>query len=373
MLLLLAVLLAGSACRGGGASTGAADAGAAGEPVDAPVVVPDDASQNPSQDLAEGPVDIAPDAPGPPPTEARFGFQLFPALQLMVLGQINEKKTEETLALLSALDVRWLRIGLSWKVVEGQKGTFDWKTTDKAIERLSASGLKLLVLVGGAPDWAGTPSPDAEFTTPDDPADFAAFLTVAAGRYKGKVQAWELWNEPNVPNYWGGKESTPEEYLALLAPAAAAVRAADPQVTVVGGCPLVQFFQAPDYTYLDGLLEGGVLGHVDAFSAHIYPPMTAEAPKDLEVVLGEVAARVKAHGPNELWLTEVGAPSKLLVPPHSDRPDAQADMAEAVYAASHAHRMFWFQLIDGIYHCGVVDNQLVKKPAYDRLLGLAAP
>jgi len=326
-------------------------------------------------DAASGEPDAASADGGGPVPEGRFGFQLFPALQLRdLLGRWNEAKAERTYELLDGLDVRWLRIGLSWKTVEQQRGVYDWAVTDMVIDELSGRGLKLLVLVGGAPDWAGTPSDDAEFTTPDDPADFAAFVRVAAARYSGRVVAWELWNEPNVPNFWGGRESTPQEYLDLMIPAAAAIKAVDPEVVVVGGCPLVQFFQEPDYGYLQGLLDAGVLEHVDVLSAHIYSPMVPEAPEHFAQVLAEVTGRVEAAGGAELWLTEVGAPSRLLVPPRTPRPQEQADMAEAVWAASRSpQRMFWFQLIDGIYHCGVVDAQLSPKPAYQRLQALAAP
>jgi hypothetical protein len=51
--------------------------------------------------------------------------------------------------------------------------------------------------------------------------------------YRERIRHWEVWNEP----YWKGFfTGTPEEYAELLKVACRAIKRADPQAVVVGGC-----------------------------------------------------------------------------------------------------------------------------------------
>ena len=55
----------------------------------------------------------------------------------------------------------------------------------------------------GAPQWAnGSTDP---YVPPRDPADFGRFLGSLAARERGKVAAWEIWNEPDEQEFWHGQ------------------------------------------------------------------------------------------------------------------------------------------------------------------------
>ena len=191
-------------------------------------------------------------------------------------------------------------------------------------------------------------------------------------RYRGRVAAWEVWNEPDNPPYWGGRQSTPQDYLDLLVPAYQAIKAADPDAKVVCGCVILLFFGPKDFTYLEGLLELGVQEYCDAISVHIYPRPVSEGAAELESDMQRVERMVRERGETDIWVTEVGTPSVALAPPHDDRSDQQADLAEVVYRLSRSYRMFWYQLIDAQYHTGVVTTELEPKPSYQRLAESAA-
>jgi polysaccharide biosynthesis protein PslG len=57
---------------------------------------------------------------------------------------------------------------------------------------------------------------------------------LAAQRYAGKVGAYEIWNEPNAAPYYG-PQPDPAGYTELLKAAYPAIKAADPDATVIGG------------------------------------------------------------------------------------------------------------------------------------------
>jgi hypothetical protein len=57
-----------------------------------------------------------------------------------------------------------------------------------------------------------------------------------AERYRGRVHAYEVWNEQNLAREWGGVgRPNAVEYVRLLAAAYDAIKAADPDVAVVAG------------------------------------------------------------------------------------------------------------------------------------------
>ena len=68
------------------------------------------------------------------------------------------------------------------------------------------------------------------------PADaYADFMRRLAAHFRGRVGAYEIWNEPDEGIFWEG-EATPDAYAALLKPAYSAVKSADPAAKVgVGG------------------------------------------------------------------------------------------------------------------------------------------
>ena len=119
-----------------------------------------------------------------------------------------------------------------------------------------------------------------------------------AARYRGKIGSWEIWNEPDNPDFWRGSVA---DYAALLTAGARAVRAADPAAKVVfGGIAGHPQFAA------EVLARPEVGPLVDVVNAHAYFETWNGAP--LESLPSYVAAFAPAlsGGARPLWLAEVG-------------------------------------------------------------------
>ncbi|MEJ5198172.1 MAG: cellulase family glycosylhydrolase, partial [Anaerolineae bacterium] len=123
----------------------------------------------------------------------------------------------------------WVKQLFSWQDIEGAgKGHFDWERPDRIVEDVNKRGLKLIVRISMDPDrpfWAGNP--------PDNAQHFADFAGQVAARYRGRIHAYQVWNEPNLAREWGGKRPDPAGYVRLLRLAYAAIKAADPNAIVV--------------------------------------------------------------------------------------------------------------------------------------------
>lgn len=176
---------------------------------------------------------------------------------------------EQDLELLARLGVRWVRMDLSWGSVEREKGVYSLDGYVRLTEALAAKGIRpLYILDYGNPLYEGGLPPK----TPEGIAAFARFAGAAAERLKGRGVLYELWNEPNIPNFWKPAPD-PAAYVALMRPAAAAVRAADPRAVLVGPAS-----STIDLSFLEAIFKGGYLDLVDGVSVHPYrsgPPETA--------------------------------------------------------------------------------------------------
>jgi spore germination protein YaaH len=174
---------------------------------------------------------------------------------------------------IQALGFRWVKLQMPWKDVEPNPGNYQWGMWDDVIGTYSGAGIKVLLSIPKAPDWARPPGDDRSVEGP--PADynaFARFLGEVALRYQGRVQAIEVWNEQNLWYEGGGSPMPPEQYVAMLSAAYQAIKAADPNMIVVSGAPTpagdVGGAAIDDINYLSAMYAAGLKNVSDAIGAH---------------------------------------------------------------------------------------------------------
>ena len=83
------------------------------------------------------------------------------------------------------------------------------------------------------------------------------------------IRSWQIWNEPNTPNFWAPAPD-PAAYADLLRTAAAAIRAADPAAEVVTAGLPASDRGVPLETFLDGMYDAGAGGSFDTLAVHPY-------------------------------------------------------------------------------------------------------
>jgi hypothetical protein len=168
----------------------------------------------------------------------------------------------------------WVKQRVAWRDVEGAgKGLFEWAWTDRIVRRAEEAGLDILFRLDAEPAWAvpaeGVRSDNGP---PDDPQDFGDFCHALAERYRGRVRAYQVWNEPNLAREWGGFEPNPEEYVQLLRVCYVGIKTADPTALVVSaglaptgtGPPGAM----PDIEFLTQMYEAGAAPYFDALGVN---------------------------------------------------------------------------------------------------------
>jgi hypothetical protein len=181
---------------------------------------------------------------------------------------------DDTIKAINDLGFQWLKQQIEWRQFEPKKGKYRWAEIDRMVDTCDQNGINLLLSVVNAPDWYRGPNPDITVEGPPaDPQDLADFMGAMATRYKGRVQAYEIWNEQNLHYEWGNEALDAARYVDLLAAAYRAIKAADPQALVIsgaltptGGDGGVRALE--DATYLRQMYQAGLKNYCDGVGAH---------------------------------------------------------------------------------------------------------
>jgi hypothetical protein len=203
------------------------------------------------------------------------------------------------------------RVEFAWDLIEPSPGQYDWATTDRKVLAAARAGIDVLGLAVRAPRWANGGSMDP-FVPPKQTSDYAGYLRALIGRYgpqgalwsehpevpRRAVRSWEIWNEPNLINYFHVK-SFAKPYAALLRAAYPAVKGADPGATVLMAS--MANFSWRDLATL--LSVGGPRLRFDAAGAH---PFSGRPSNALKIVrLNREALDRRGYRKVPMWLTEL--------------------------------------------------------------------
>jgi len=133
-------------------------------------------------------------------------------------------------------------VGTYWAALEPSNGTYNWTPMDNLVAAAHAAGVgTIMYTFFETPTWASsnpTQSCSATANTgvygcaapPKNMNDWAAFVTAVVSRYKGEIQYYELWNEPNVSTEFSG---TVEQMVAMAQVAYPIIKSTDPAATVL--------------------------------------------------------------------------------------------------------------------------------------------
>ncbi|MCC7367786.1 MAG: cellulase family glycosylhydrolase [Chloroflexi bacterium] len=161
---------------------------------------------------------------------------------------------------------------LYWPRIEPNPGQFRWQESDQndldnVIRAAQAEGIPLVLRVDEVPGWAGGSPGNADLGAVE------AFYAAMAAHGKGKVVAYEILNEPNLPFEWGGPPD-PAGYTRFLQAAYRGVKSQDPDAMIIGGGPSPNTGgyggTIEDFDFLNGMYKAGAKGYMDALGVHNY-------------------------------------------------------------------------------------------------------
>jgi hypothetical protein len=210
-------------------------------------------------------------SPLPVEDEAVPALMTSPDYGMQVFLFWREEVADRDLQLVKQAGFDWIKQEFAWREIEGMgPGIFDWTNPDRVMDQIDAYGLKVIARVGVQPEWAGGGYP--EIGPPDDYQDFGDFLTALATRYKGRIDAYQIWNEPNLAREWGNRPPNPAEYAKLLELAYQSIKSVDPGAYVItaGLAPTTRWDEVaiPDTYFIQAIYDAGAAPYFDLLGAH---------------------------------------------------------------------------------------------------------
>jgi hypothetical protein len=251
--------------------------------------------------------------------------------------EVDPDKRQMSVDLLRAAGVSWIRQELPWEQIEpvakGQTidpkfGDSTWAKFDDIVERANAVGLRVILRLDTSPRWALPAGAPDGLGPPTHYEDYWDFVQQVAERYRGRVAAYQVWNEPNLNIEWGRTAPDATAYARLLRGAAERIRLADPNARVMMAALAPTLTESADalndLMYLQQLYDAGLRGSMDVLAVQAYglrggpddPRIDrADVTFSRPVLVRELMLR-NADEATPIWATEMGwdvNPAELLV------------------------------------------------------------
>jgi len=235
--------------------------------------------------------------------------------QAPLCGVHTVRADDRSLSLISDSGCSFVVQLFDWSQIEPLPGEYFWEYPDSVMRACEYYGLDLVVRLDHPPQWALSSDEDH---LPVDGKAYADFVARVAERFAGRVEAYIIWNEPNLAREWGGQAPDPGGYVELLRVAYSAVKGRDPQALVIsaGLAPTnrLDTIAMDDRIYLEGMYEDGAREAFDVLGVHpygfAYPPDDPHgAHQGLNFArLEDLREIMVANGDAEkaVWATEVG-------------------------------------------------------------------
>ena len=205
---------------------------------------------------------------------------------------------------------------LDWSDANPSAGVYNFSYLDAFIAMNQARGADIVYTFGRTPQWASSnptaagPYGRGECAPPANLQNWDNYVTAIVTHVAGKIKYWEIWNEPQDPNFYCGSVTTmvtmaqqAYQIIKSINPGAMVIT---PSVTSMRGLPWLQSY-----------LGAGGGSYADIMSFHGYWSSTAE---DINTVISSYRSVLNANGQSAkpLWDTEAswaGAGTNVITDP----------------------------------------------------------
>jgi hypothetical protein len=242
--------------------------------------------------------------------------------------------------LLKNIGNQWMRIDFSWNHIEPVHGQWNFAYFDAYLATAANHSQKVLAILDYDTNWLNTTGPYQEtrpYIKPEYIPFFLEYVNQTVRRYKDRVAAFEIWNEPNIDNFWKGPD---EEFFQLFNASAELIHSIDPEIIIVGGV-----LAGHDPIYLRKMFDANIMSKVDVISFHPYSTNAYE--------IYEKSLEVRAVGESfgftgEYWITEVGNPTGGLYGHRVTEHDLSNHVIQSlIYATiTNIDLIIWYCLFD---------------------------
>lgn len=261
-----------------------------------------------------------------------------------------------------------------WADLQPERGRWRWERLDALVDLARRHDAQVLYVLGSTPRWASS-RPDEACpyhlgcsAEPADLADWEDYVRAVVRRYRGRIAAYELWNEPKFQDGSGQRpkgffSGSVEQMVAMARIARRVVSQEDPQALLLSP----GFDGGPKW--MEMFLAAGGASLVDVIAYHFYANDAEHFAR--QVVAVRAAMRRQGVERLPLWNTESGfeasdgeGPTSLPGSRRLGRADAAALLAQTlVLGAAAGIERFYVYSWDHL-RMGMVDAAGNRLPGY---------
>ena len=223
--------------------------------------------------------------------------------------------------------------GTDWNLIETSRGVYNWSNLDNWVQMAQSHGAKVEFTFGRTPSWASS----AITLPPSNMQDWDDFVTAVATRYKGRIEAYEVWNEVNSSAFYTGSTAA---LVTMQQHAYKIIKSIDPTAFV-----LSPSFAGGGMGDLNNFLAAGAAPYMDGVAVHLYPYPVANPGAEVNVPswIDGYRSYMNQYGLNNkpLWNTEFGwgLNSNLS---NADDQDAFLARSYLLYWSKGVARSYWY-------------------------------
>ncbi|MCL1921467.1 MAG: beta-galactosidase [Kiritimatiellaeota bacterium] len=210
---------------------------------------------------------------------------------------------EKAFALMKEAGIGYVRADFAWDGIQRNAESWNYERLDALMASVEAAQMRILPILDYNASFANPAWRHVDL--------WLRYVSNTVSRYQARIPVWEVWNEQDINQFW--KDPNPTNYLALLKPTYAMVKAVNPRLQVaVGG------YAGIPLDYIEELYKLGGKDCFDIMNIHPYShPTPPEA--DLEQRVHGLRQVMEKYGDAKkpIWVTELGWPTqkqRLAVP-----------------------------------------------------------
>ncbi len=333
--------------------------------------------------------------------------------------EVEESKRERQMQMIADAGLGWIRQQFPWQDIEisgrgdfvdrrnDPNGVDAWQKYDNIVNLADKYHIGVIARLGSPPAWSEPPGANVGFAPPADVKDFANYAAAVVSRYKGRIQYYQVWNEPNIFPEWGDQPANPEAYADLLCQTYQAIKTIDPSIKVISAT-LAQTIELSDanlndLVYLQRMYSAGAGKCFDILGAQGYGLFSGPSDRRMRPTTINFAHVLwlrdmmiaNGDGAKPIWIGEMAwnpVPDEATVPNIADRLNygQVTDEQAARYAVEGYERArqewpfvgvvcYWFfkradehEKNQSWYYFRMVDPDFTPRPVYGAVKDYAA-
>ncbi|MFF8715248.1 helix-turn-helix domain-containing protein [Streptomyces sp. NPDC015184] len=252
-----------------------------------------------------------------------------------------------------------------WGTIESRRGRYDWSVLERSVDAAERRGLPVLLTLSGTPLWAAPDGrrgayADSRASPPADLADWDRFVEKVATRYRGRVEAYELWDYPSHPLHYAGSVAVLAE---MVERASRIIRRVDSGALVA--CPSFgELWEERGRELLRRFARTGAYENCHAAALKLPPRRADSPPEEIIDLARNVHDVLYEEGVGQIPVWNTGPDRNVAVTPPLDARRAR-DYAVRFYLAGLYSRYYGVERMY-FYSWGSTGVPLVVQPVGGR-------